>query len=165
MYDLLQFFGSKRKFRLIPALFLTMVGCVPIHPTQSVQGHNVPASQKVAITIVILNGANENPVWRESPNIWVDEEPRLNPKTDLRGKTKIEIPRTANHIMISPNWGHECRGGDNPQATTDISYSIDEILRTGIVTLNLCGKSTRTPEPGVLIFYERPSTLKEIWYY
>jgi hypothetical protein len=120
-------------------------------------------SHKVSITILVLNGANGRPVWGESPNIWVDDESRLNPRTNLLGKTKIYVSSDVNEIKISPNWGHECRGGDNPQARTDIRYSVAEVLRTGVVTLNLCGKSTRKPEPGVLIFYERPSTWKERW--
>lgn len=103
------------------------------------------------------------PVFRESPNIWVDNGEQLNPKTDLFGKTKIRVPSNANQIMISPNWGHECRGGDNPQAITHDRYSIAEVLRIGVVTLNLCGKFTRKPEPGVLIFYEKPSSFKELW--
>jgi len=150
---------------LLSALALTVVGCVAAHDTAVKPGHNVgsPPSPKVSITVVVLNGTNGNPVWRESPNIWVDGEPHINPRTDLLGKAKIEISSSANQIMISPNWGHECRGDDNPQATTDISYPVAEILRNGVVTLNLCGKSTRKPKPGVLIFYERPSTFKELW--
>lgn len=154
-----------RRLCFLFALALTPVGCAPVHDTAVKSAPNVgaPPSPTVFITIVVLNGTNGRPVWRESPNIWVDDEERLNPKTDLLGKTRIEISSRANQIMISPNWGHECRGGDNPQATTAISYSVAEVLRSGVVTLNLCGKSTSKPKPGVLIFYERPSTFKELW--
>ena len=157
---------TRRSYSLI-ALVLAVVGCVSPHHNviqPTAQGANAPATHKVSITILVLDGKNGMPVCRESPNIWVDDEPRLNPKTDLLGKVKIEVISDARQIMISPNWGHECRGDDNTEARTNIRYSVAEIVRTGVVTLNLCGKSSRKPEPGVLIFYERPSTWKELWY-
>ena len=143
-------------------LALSVISCAPMNPS-SVQSPAPAPSPEASITVLVLDGTNGRPVFRESPNIWVDDEDRVNPKTNLLGKTNIKVSSTANHIMISPNWGHECRGGDNPQAITHVSYSIAEIRQTGVVTLNLCGKYTKTPEPGVLIFYERPSTWKELW--
>ncbi len=153
--------------RIFPSvLVVTLAACVMTLHTSvqtTFQSASPPVTPKTSITILVLNGVNGRSVWREEPNVWIDDEPRLTHKTNLFGKTKIEVPASAKELAISPNWGHECRGGDNPQARTNIRYSIAEILSTGVVALNLCGKFTRKPQPGVLVFYERPSTWKELW--
>ncbi len=41
------------------------------------------------------------------------------------------------------------------------NYSIRKILRTGVVAANTCGKARAKPEPGELIFFERPRTFWE----
>jgi hypothetical protein len=43
-----------------------------------------------------------------------------------------------------------------------VKYSIDQILELGIVTENICGKTTAKPAPGVLTLYMRPRTWQEI---
>lgn len=113
----------------------------------------------VSITIKVLNGKTGKAVWRESPNIWIDKEPRINPYTNLHGKTIIKVSSAAAQLRIGPNWGHECRGKDD----TPAFYSIAEILRLGIVSQNVCGAATIAPIPGVLVFYELPSTWRERW--
>lgn len=127
---------------------------------------NLEAQQPTAvfITIKVLNGKTGKPVWRESPNIWVDKEPHINPYTSLRGKAKIRISGSATQLWITPDFGHECRWKDDSDAKTSTSYSIAEILRTGVVSQNVCGAATVPPTPGVLVFYEVPSTWREIWY-
>lgn len=41
------------------------------------------------------------------------------------------------------------------------NYSVQQILRTGVVASNTCGKIRVQPVPGELIFFERPMTLWE----
>ncbi|MGH9534767.1 MAG: hypothetical protein ACRD2E_07915 [Terriglobales bacterium] len=41
------------------------------------------------------------------------------------------------------------------------NYSIRQILRTGVVASNTCGKARAKPKPGELIFFERPRTFWE----
>lgn len=111
----------------------------------------------VLITIKVLNGKSGKPVWRESPNVYIgDSIQNVNPRTDRHGQAKLRIPANAETIKISPNWGHECR-----PVTTPPSYSVAEILQKGIVAQNSCGVATVSPMPGVLVFYERPSTWRE----
>lgn len=118
----------------------------------------------VSITIKVLNGKTGKPVWRESPNIWIDKEPSINPYTNLLGKAKIKVSSSAIQLWITPDFGHECRWKDGPPTKTTVSYPIAEILRTGVVSQNSCGAATIPPTPGVLVFYELPSTWRELWY-
>jgi hypothetical protein len=107
----------------------------------------------VLITIKVLNGKNGKPVWRESPNVYIgDSTENVNPRTDRHGEAKLRIPADAESIKITPNWGHECRPSNAR------SYSVAEILAKGVVAENSCGTSRVNPTPGVLVFYERPST-------
>ena len=118
----------------------------------------------VSITVKVLNGKTGKPVWRESPNIWIDKEPHINPYTNLEGKAKIKVSSSATQLRITPDFGHECRWKESPSAKMTVSYSIAEILRTGVVSQNFCGAATIAPTPGVLVFYELPSTWRELWY-
>jgi hypothetical protein len=118
----------------------------------------------VSITIEVLNGKTGMPVWRESPNIWIDKEPSINPYTSIHGKTKIKVSSSATQLRITPDFGHECRWKDGPITQLTLSYSIAEILRIGVVSQNFCGATTIAPTPGVLVFYELPSTWRERWY-
>jgi hypothetical protein len=65
---------------------------------------------------------------------------------------------------MTPDFGHECRWKDDPSTKTRVPYSIAEILRTGVVSQNFCGAAAIAPIPGVLVFYELPSTWRELWY-
>ncbi len=118
----------------------------------------------MSITIEVLNGQTGKPVWRESPNIWIDKEPSINPYMNLHGKAKIKVSGSATQLWITPDLGHECRWRDGPSTKLTVSYSIAEILRTGVVSQNFCGAATIAPTPGVLVFYELPSTSRERWY-
>jgi hypothetical protein len=112
----------------------------------------------VSITVKVLNGKTGKPVWRESPNIWIDKEPHINPYT------KIKVSSSATQLWITPDFGHECRWKDGDSTKMTVSYSIVEILRTGVVSQNFCGAPPIAPAPGVLVFYELPSTWRERWY-
>jgi hypothetical protein len=117
----------------------------------------------VSITIKVLNGKTGKPVWRESPNIWVDKLPHINPYTSLRGVAKIRVAGDAALLTITPDWGHECRSNGDPSAKVEISYSVTEIIRTGVVGQNFCGVARVPPTPGILVLYELPSTWRERW--
>jgi hypothetical protein len=124
-----------------------------------------PPKPVVSITVIVLNGKTGRPVWRESPNIWIDKEPSINPYTNWRGKARIKVPRDAAQLRITPDFGHDCRWKEDEANTTrTASYSIADILQTGIVSENICGAAKVTPQPGVLVFYELPSTWRERWY-
>ena len=55
----------------------------------------------------------------------------------------------------------DCRSKDlSPVAD---SYSLTDILKTGVVSPNYCGSSKTKPKPGVLVIYVTPSTFKQLW--
>jgi len=121
------------------------------------------AADRVSITIKVFNGKTGRPVWRESPLIWIDKEAFISPYTNLRGKAKIKVSRGATQLRIMPDFGHECRWKDGDSSEMAVSYSIAEIRRTGVVSPNFFGAARIAPTPGVLIFYELPSTGRARW--
>jgi hypothetical protein len=42
-----------------------------------------------------------------------------------------------------------------------VKYSLEEIITTGVVSENLCGKHRIDPVPGVLVLYVRARTFME----
>jgi hypothetical protein len=61
-------------------------------------------------------------------------------------------------IGISPDWDIDCRVSEKTGLTPADTkfYSVDEILRSGIATDNICGKFRTEPKRGELVFYVRP---------
>jgi len=143
----------------LPAVAVFLGYCPLALPAQDAP---LPQSN-VSITVKVLNGKTGLPVWRESANIWIDDDPQMNPKTNLLGTVKIKIPGKAVQLTITPNWAHECRWDGKPNTKFGDSYSVAEILSTGVVSDNFCGATKVAPTPGVLVFYERPTTWKERW--
>jgi hypothetical protein len=121
------------------------------------------ASSKVVLRL--LNGKNGKPLRNEYPSVWLGNASYINPKTDANGEIALDIsrvqPRT---VRVFGNYYVDCRPrGSDKQTPMNVSYSLDEIVATGIVTENDCGKYHVGPIPGVLVLYLRPMTFKEKW--
>ena len=148
-YDLLT-----AKMSCVSRLVVALLFSMNLFATGQTTSERKTGGSGVLITIKVLNGKSGKPVWRESPNIYIDDSnENINPSTDHHGEAKLRIPASAQKIKISANWGHECRS-----VPPFPSYAVSEIFQKGIVTDNSCGTLTVSPIPGVLVFYERPST-------
>jgi len=123
-----------------------------------------PHTTKVVLRI--LNGKTGWPIWAELPNVWLggaDSPIDPPPRTNLRGEIKVELLATdPRELRFLPNWYADCRSSGDEIVGSKLKYSVDEILASGIVAENVCGKKRAKPTPGVLALYVRPRTWLEI---
>jgi hypothetical protein len=131
----------------------------------SAQQVTSPSASSNRIIIRLLNGRNGKPIRGENPNIWLGNPAKVPAsQTDSMGEIALDIgdvrPR---EIRFRGNYFVDCRGKTQREVPQNIKYSLDEILTTGMVSENDCGKSRVTPTPGVLILYLRPRTFIENW--
>jgi hypothetical protein len=119
-----------------------------------------------SIRIRVLDGRNGHPVTKERVNVWVGDKPaamgfggeggvaRLLP-TDKNGEVSVPIPEDhADWIEIEADYYFDCRPfrKDAPRPV----YAVNEVLQSGVVTDNTCGKFRAEPKPGEITFLVRP---------
>jgi hypothetical protein len=131
----------------------------------SAQQTTIPSAESNRIIIRLLNGKNGNPIRGEIPNIWLGNPARVtSSQTDSKGEIALDIGKARpREIRFRGNYYVDCRGKTQRELPQNIKYSIDEILATGVVSENDCGKSRVSPTPGVLVLYLRPMTFIENW--
>jgi hypothetical protein len=116
----------------------------------------------LTITVRLINGKNGKPIKDDTPNIRFAGENGIygdNPATNSSGEVVVKVHSP--DIEVMPNLYADCRYKHDSTAGIEVKYSVEEILKTGIVTENVCGKRRLKPIPGVLILYARPRTLIE----
>lgn len=72
------------------------------------------------------------------------------------GNASVLVPDSVDTIVIAGQRIGDCRAGKRKSYIEGNVYRVQEILRTGVVAENACGKARNQPAPGVLIFYVRP---------
>jgi len=139
---------------------------------------NAPLHQ---IEVRIRNGKTGRPIWYASPYVFLGAADAAQFETSRR-RTKFWNDAHVNIDGVEPRevrvWvdfiERDCRyaANDSSMRTFDFAgktlsripaYNIDEILRAGIVTPNLCGAKTEAPAPGILTIYVIPETFRELW--
>src|SRR5215472_1628788 len=124
------------------------------------------AQRDQRIRIRVLDGRNGHPVTKERVNVWIGDKPAamlfggeggvasLLP-TDKNGEVSAPIPEDhAQWIEIEADYYFDCRPFRKDAARP--VYSVKEVLQTGVVTGNTCGKFRAAPKPGELTFFVRP---------
>jgi hypothetical protein len=131
-----------------------------------------PNSEKQRITIKLVNGKTDRPVWwRGLAYVRVGDAITANKgfsdkRTNLIGEANVDVTG-ANPPKVEVNAdfiSRDCR--DRVPITSPLPlrlYEIDEIRKKGVVSDNFCGGPTRVPKPGVLVIYVIPMTLRELW--
>jgi hypothetical protein len=117
------------------------------------------------IRIRVRNGRNGHPVTKESVNVWFGNKPAgegfggeggvaLLLSTDKNGEVLVSIKgNDAEWIDILPDYYFDCRARKDTRRPI---YSVKEVLQSGVVTDNTCGKFTAEPKPGEITFFVRP---------
>jgi hypothetical protein len=114
------------------------------------------------VVVQILNGRNGKPIPKVRVWVGFDDQKSKEPldlKTDRQGEVQFDT-NGAKTFQVSPVGEIACR---EQQFTAPIDYSIEDILKTGIVTRNDCGHSKPKPSRGRLIYVVRPATWWELF--
>lgn len=115
------------------------------------------------IKVRLLNGKNGKPIKDDNPSIWIgDATSPINPWTDSHGEIVVSVTDTRlQELRVSPDWYVDCRFKTDSEDGMRVKYSLEEIINTGVVSENLCGKRRIAPIPGLLVLYVRPRTFME----
>jgi hypothetical protein len=116
-------------------------------------------------TLLLLNGKTGSPIrWRGAPSIGFPSGQTSARRTNFFGKETVRVDNPDDRqVDVSVDFiDKDCRSENyEPRSET---YSIEEILKSGIVSKNFCGKYHAQPRPGLLAIYVVPATFKELWY-
>jgi hypothetical protein len=141
---------------LIPALGIIVM----LLPTVFFGGtDNTPS-----VTVQFLNGRNGTPIAK-GVRIWAyfnNETGRhiLDLHTDRQGEVQFDT-NGAKTFQVSPVGYIPC--GEQPVGSSPRDYAIDEILKTGLLTRNTCGRINAEPLRGRLSYFVRPATWWELF--
>jgi hypothetical protein len=114
------------------------------------------------IHLRVLNGRNGRPISSERVQVWIDitmdGNTQVIPRqlsTDSNGQAELYVGG-ATTIRIASIDYFDCRPfrKNAPRPT----YSVAEILSSGLATANRCGKPRVEARPGEVVFFVRPFT-------
>ncbi len=116
---------------------------------------SVAFAQSQPLRIRVINAKTNQPVTNERLNVALkaDQIGSVAMGTDKNGIILVNYGN-ATIIRILANMYADCR----PRAELYINYPIDTILKTGIITGNLCGGATPRAHPGELVLFEVPKS-------
>jgi hypothetical protein len=111
------------------------------------------------IAIKVVNGHNGKPLKGTTVDVWFGKK-ALPPPTQVTttndGSAFLAVPDPIETIVIAGQGVGDCRAGKPTSYIEGNVYRVQDILRTGVVAQNTCGKARNQPTPGVLVFYVRP---------
>jgi hypothetical protein len=120
------------------------------------------AAQQSKVVVRFVDARNGHPISDSKVNVWLGKDFSLmdpDAKDEIALDAAAAQPRT---LRVMPDMRLDCRSKNGHSPPGDqITYSLEEILSKGIVGVNVCGKATATPSPGVLILFVRPLTAYE----
>ena len=140
------------------------------------------------LRIKLVNGRNGHPIADSCVNVWVGNARKeaMAIPTDKDGVAGLHLTESDGEIDVHNRWkacgdfgvinpvvkysdsfrvnaGYVlCQRRRPDQSWLSIeAFSTQEVLRSGVVTDNACGRANALPEPGELIMFVRPLTLSE----
>ena len=115
-----------------------------------------PLVKAQQILIRVVDGRNGHPISDEKLQLWFNSQSgsAMSISTDKQGVAKVDAPSGA-ALLLSANLYVECRYSKQtgPERPT---YPVSDILRSGVLGANTCGKLKLSPTPGELVFFVRP---------
>lgn len=108
------------------------------------------------IIIRVVDGRNGHPITDEKLQLWFNSQSgsAMSIATDEQGVAKVDASAGA-ALLVSANLYGDCRYSKQtgPERPT---YPVSDIVRSGVLGANTCGKLKLSPTPGELIFFVRP---------
>jgi len=122
------------------------------------------AAQSRQITVQVVDGIKGVPLIDQHLTVFVGETPdavvqlkkKLQLLTNKDGMVSLVAPSAANWIQIWPDLKVLCQ----PDPKTK-SFSVADIVSTGVATPNTCSSLVRKAEPGQFVVFARTATLTE----
>jgi hypothetical protein len=115
------------------------------------------------VTVRIINGRNGKPLPKVRVYIGFDDlkgRQSLDLTTDAQGELQFEA-NGAKTIQVHPVGEVTC--GEQPVGAPYRNYSIEEILKDGLLTKNDCSHISAEPLRGKLLYFVRPATGWELF--
>jgi hypothetical protein len=122
-------------------------------------------AQTTTIRVLVLNGHTGKPISNTGVSVFRD--PRIGngiqnqPSTDAGGVMTITAPidgQVSATVNQYPTCAHVSKAD---RGKGRITFSVAEIISTGVVRRNDCSKRTAPPHPGELTLFVRPLNLWE----
>jgi hypothetical protein len=79
-------------------------------------------------------------------------------RTSYDGTAVVTVPVGEKSFVAAGEWVADCRGGNKPGKNFINAnvYAVAQVLSTGAVAQNSCGKATCQPVPGKFVLFVRP---------
>lgn len=108
------------------------------------------------VRIRVLDGRSGHPISDEHVQVWFNsiKGPALDLPTDKDGYAALSLSQGVESLFIFTDFYYDCR--PFRKNVSKPSYAVAEILKTGVVAENVCGKFTTEPKRGELTFFVRP---------
>jgi len=136
------------------------------------------------LRIKLINGRNGHPISDSFVNVWVGNARKdaMPIPTDQEGIARLRLTEDDSEIdvrnrpgvgvtnpvvkysdSLRVNAGYVSCQPNRPDYSWLLiqSFSTSDVLRSGVVTVNACGKANASPQPGELILFVRPLTFWE----
>jgi hypothetical protein len=121
-------------------------------------------AQNRQIIVQVLDGDTGKPIANQHLTIYAGDSPdavihrkmNFQAVTNQKGFASLNTPPAAKWLQVWADWKTLCQ--DNPKGK---SFSIDEILSTGLAAPNTCSSLVQKPDPGQFVLFARRSTAKE----
>jgi len=145
-------------------VFLSLIAATVItgfYPAQ----HSGTDDATQIITVRLINGKTGKPMRNDTPNIWLgDAKNPINLHPNSNGEAVVKVnDAQLQAVRVLPDLYADCRFKGDSIAGLNVKYSLEEIITTGVVSANVCGKNRVDPTPRVFILYVRPRTFMERW--
>lgn len=116
------------------------------------------------ISVQLLNGQNGKPI-KKGIRIWAyfnNDAGRhiLDLHTDREGQVQFDV-NGAKTFQVSPVGYVPC--GEQPIGSSARDYAVAEVLRTGLLTANDCGRLSTEPIRGRLSYFVKPASWWELF--
>jgi hypothetical protein len=137
-----------------------ITACVSLH-----------AQNANTITVKLLEGKNGAPVTPSNFEVRIDRQDAAHNewvRMNDDGTAVVSIPADAKQISIQATYDSSMETFVNCDAAKEKDryarhwYAIADILKTGMVTPNECGKTRTSAKPGEFIFYARKRDWRDL---
>jgi len=141
-----------RTFALLVALTLSL--------------QNSGQTSEKSVTIRLLDSRNGKPMVANVVEIWVDKDRShvITTHTGPDGVASATIPNGTSEISIyaqQDGWYlYRCDLTKDTSKPAPV-YSLDQIMRSGVVAANRCNRRTAPTQPGEIALFVRPQSLWE----